>query len=44
VESLSEVNESGIEEYIKKMVDSQMDDMRRDQPELVAMLEGERSL
>jgi hypothetical protein len=42
VESLSEVNETPFEEYMKKRMDASFEELKEEQPELAAMILGER--
>jgi len=42
VENLSEVNETPFEEYMEKQIKKSFEDLERDQPELAAMISGER--
>jgi hypothetical protein len=42
VESLSEVNETPFEEYMKKRMEESFEDLKQEQPELAAMLMGEQ--
>ncbi len=41
MESLSEVNESSFEEYLRKKMEESFEEMKKDQPELAEMLIGE---
>jgi len=42
VESLSEVNETPFEEYMAKRMEESFEELKKDQPELAAMILGEK--
>jgi len=42
VESLSEVNETPFEEYMKKKMEESFEDLKETSPELAAMILGEK--